>query len=538
MARLGSSSVSFSKVIKPALSFLRFERRELIYILVYTVFVGLASLVSTIAIQILVNQLAFTGQVYPVILLSLLTVFILSFSTIIQLMRRILVELILQRVLIRTSFGAIDALSHAGLDRREWSRRDIVHRFFDVFAYQKAMARILLDGLGVVIVSVIGTTIVLFYHPFLAFFMFFIIAVFSVIVTTFSRRAIRTNYEQSTQKYKMAAWLSSVADSRSLFWNSKTHSFILKHTDHETQEYIKRRRAHFSTLLWQSGSLLILQAVSAGLLLGVGGILVVWGQLDLGQLVAVEVILMAVLAGLVDFGKNLEGVYDLITAAEKLMPLLDSSHFQLNPGLLDAIPLSSDTRISIQSPSAKIQSELKLGDIVAVRGADGEARRQLLWNIAGIENSGDWEISVDETRIHLISQRWRRDHIVLIDRPSVFDVDFRANLNLSLKNMGPVDSDMLQKLPLFDKDFLKAELVTPASEWAVEPRIRLHVALSRAFFTPADIIVIDDLFAELSREQKQSFLEHFRLHCPAKILVVNCDSDLDLPHWTKVIEWT
>ncbi|MFN8790688.1 MAG: hypothetical protein ACK5Y2_04455 [Bdellovibrionales bacterium] len=536
----GGSEFSVRQVFQAALLFLHFEKREIYYIIVYTVMIGAVSFASTVSIQFLVNQITFTGQAYPVILLGVLTVIVLIFGTVLQVMRHIVIELIQQRIFVRTVFGAVDALGHAALDRKEWDRREIVHRYFDVFSYQKALSVILLDGIGIVIVTVLGTIIVTFYHPFLSFFTLFIIAIFAFIVAFFFRKAVETNYEQSSQKYRIGAWLSDIAENRSLFWNSLTHKFALDRTDAETQEYLKRRQAHFSALIWQQGGLYVLQAAAAGLLLGVGGILVVLGQLNLGQLVAAEVILMAVLAGLVYFGKTLENTYDLMTAGQKLMPLLSCGNFRLNQGLVNHVDFVEGAKLEVFSEKRHITATLSPGDIVGLRGQDSESRREFLWHLIGFETSPHWDIEIQKTKLQMIAESWKRENIFFVDRPSVFDVDLRLNLSLSTAKMirSETRPELLQDVPFLTQHGLKIDDITPASQWAQDPRVRLHVALTRALFTQAKIVVIDELFMGLGRDEKREFLEHFRRHCKDKLLIVNCDADLDLPVWTKVITWT
>jgi len=66
-----------------------------------------------------------------------------------------------------------------------------------------------------------------------------------------------------------------------------------------------------------------LQAVASALLLAVGGWLVLQGQLTIGQLVAAEIVVSSVLAGVAKLGKQLESYYDLATALEKLGTVTD-----------------------------------------------------------------------------------------------------------------------------------------------------------------------------------------------------------------------
>ena len=62
---------------------------------------------------------------------------------------------------------------------------------------------------------------------------------------------------------------------------------------------------------------LLMYAVASAALLGIGGVLVVQGELSIGQLVAAELVMSAVFFGLSRFTQYLKLYYELYGAAEK-----------------------------------------------------------------------------------------------------------------------------------------------------------------------------------------------------------------------------
>lgn len=530
---------SFRHDVQTALSLIQFETLDVVYVALYATFIGILNFGATISVQFLINSISFTGQVYPVVLLSGVTIIILFFVSALQIMSRFIVEKIQQRVLVRLSFGAVDALGFSGIDKSEWSRSLIAHRFFDVFTYQTAITKILVDGLGIAITTVLGLILVIFYHPLLALLAMIILIAFSLIVVSFFNKAAESNYLQSSQKYRLAEWLAAVAESRNLFWNPRTHDFAVNQTDLETKSYLEQRQEHFNILMWQQGSLYTLQAIAAGVFLGMGGIFVVIGTINLGQLVAAEVILVSVLYGLVAFGKSLESFYDLMTSAQKMLPLLDGNWGRKEKALFVSEHLENPMSLLIQSASLKKEYRINQGEVVALKGADVFSRRDFFWHLSGLETSNDFEVEISGTNLSSVSHDWRKSQILLLDGSTVFDVDLKSNLTLqkSFKSTHET-TENANKLPLFMKDVTHEGILGPASEWAREPRMRLHVALLRAFFTDAKIVLIDNLFNDLSRKQKEEFLQYFKESYPEKILIVNSDCDLDLKVFTQVMEWT
>jgi ABC-type bacteriocin/lantibiotic exporter with double-glycine peptidase domain len=527
---LAKSKLNYRELFLTTTKFLQFEGREIRYIIYYTAVVGLIGFASTVIIQFIVNELSFTGQAYPLLLLSFLIIVLLGFNTILQLIRKIIIELIQQRMLIRATFAAADALGFATVDRFESSRTELVHRYFDVFNYQKAMTKLLMDGIGVVIFTLLGTILISFYHPFLFGLTLAIIATFLFIVFYFFDDALKTNYDQSTQKYKISSWLAQVAESRSLFWNSRTHPFILDQTDREVGNYLRARQSHFRILVTQQGSLYVLQALGAGLFLSVGGALVLTGQMQIGQLVAAESVLIALLYNLADFGKTLDNTYDMVTASQKLDQLLNLGDYNLKIGLVDSISCDPHLIIEGKSPLLKEPFQLKNGDVVKFKGASAEERRQLFYFLLGLEINAQFKVTLNNTDIQNLNDHWKRENIFLIDRAFLYDTDLKSNLSL-MKDFVPTDTQALLTQQLSEYAQLKIET-------KMLPNARLHIAISRAFFTSAKIVLIDSLFQELSEKDKLFYLELFKKYSRDKVILINCDDATSDHLWSKVITWT
>ena len=72
------------------------------------------------------------------------------------------------------------------------------------------------------------------------------------------------------------------------------------------------------------------------LVLGLGGWLVIQGELTLGQLVAAELIVMVIMGSFAKVGKHMESFYDLLASVDKLGKLYDlpteAARQALSPG--------------------------------------------------------------------------------------------------------------------------------------------------------------------------------------------------------------
>lgn len=533
------NKMNYQTVVQLALQYLVYEKKQIWYIMAYTAAIGAIGFASTVTIQFIVNELSFTGQSYPLVLLSSLVLSLLIFNIVLQIVRKIVIELIQQRILVRITFGAVDALGFTKWDRRNESRTDIVHRYFDGFAYQKAMTNLLLDGIGVIVFSVLGTFLIAFYHPFLFVLSLVVLIAFVYIILHFFHEALQTNYDQSSYKYKISAWLSQVAENRSLFWNSHTHQFVLDQTDHELQDYLKARQKHFRVSVWQEGTLYLLQAVGAGLFLALGGGLVLAGHIHIGQLVAAETVVVALLYNMANYGKTLDQAYDMIVATQKLNALTQWDNLDtIDKKESTCLDWSSHTQLILNSPLFEKNLILKPGHILSLQSGSMEERRHLLYYLAGIETHTAHEILIDQVAYSNLSDSWKKEHVVLLDRTPVFDTSADANLKMSVKpHFTEQELNLIKQLPYVKNQTFLLEESVDTSIHLSDPNSRIHLALARSFFLPAHVILIDGLMDQLTLAEQKIYLDHMQSYATEKIIIILGASNLSQHSHVQELKW-
>lgn len=316
---------------------LRPERSELGLILSYSLGMGLLGLAVPIAIQALVNTVAFGTQLQPVMILTLVVLGVLSGLALLRSLRLIVVEMLQRRVFVRVTQATTERLLRILPDEQEQRRLpELVNRFFDVMTVQKSAAFLLLDGLGLLLQTLTGMTLLAFYHPFFLAFDAILLLTIAVILFGLGIGAQRSSIRESGQKYAMAAWLEELATHPRLFKTGSGQQHALWRTENLIQGYLGARQQHFKVVLRQNVAAFLLQAIGSAALLGLGGALVIRGELSLGQLVAAELIVAAVLDNFAKLGKHLEVWYDLMAALDKLGYLYDLPQEPQSRGLLAA----------------------------------------------------------------------------------------------------------------------------------------------------------------------------------------------------------
>lgn len=303
---------------------LRTERDDLWVVLIYAIAVGLLSLATPVAVQALVNSVAFGALLQPIVVLTVIVSAVLGFAALLRALQVRVVEAIQRRLFVRVALDLAHRLPRVdvrGLDGRYGP--ELVNRFFDVLTVQKSAAIFLLDGLGLVLQTSIGMLVLAFYHPALLALDAVLLAAALFVVVYLGRGGTASSVEESKAKYAVAAWLEEVARHPHALRATSGAAFAQEHADALTRSYLAARRAHFRLVYRQIVGSLWLQVAASAALLGVGGALVIGRQLTLGQLVAAEIIVTTVVASFAKLGKHLETWYDLLAAADKLGHLAD-----------------------------------------------------------------------------------------------------------------------------------------------------------------------------------------------------------------------
>jgi ABC-type bacteriocin/lantibiotic exporter with double-glycine peptidase domain len=216
----------------------------------------------------------------------------------------------------------------------EWT-----NRFFDTLTIQKGISKLLIDFTAATLQILFGLILLSFYHPFFIIFGFALLLLLAFIFRMTAKRGFVTSLDESKYKYKIANWLEEIARNRLTFKHLGSSGILLKRSDTFLQGYLKSRDAHFKVLVQQYKYLIGFKVLIALALLIIGGLLVLNQQMNIGQFVAAEIIIVLVLNSVEKLIVSLEMVYDVLTAIEKIGEITD-------------LPLDSEEGIQLQKEEA------------------------------------------------------------------------------------------------------------------------------------------------------------------------------------------
>lgn len=318
---------------------LRLERDDIAVLLVYAVALGIIALSVPVTVQAIVNTVAFGSLLQPVVVLTLLLSVVLTLGVYLHTMQYRVVEMLQRRVFVRIVAELVSVLqrAHPGA-LRQAGGAELLNRFFDLFTAKKALSSLLLGGLDAALVVLVGLLLLAAYDPALLVFDVIVIVAACFVFLVLGRGGTRTAIAESKAKYEIADALQAMAsDANETLTPTQTEHAVAR-ADVLASTYLGKRASHFTVVQRQFVGTLVLQASSTVGLLALGGYLVIERRLSLGQLVAAELVVTAVVMSVAKLGSKIEPFFDLLAALDKLGQILDLPAAAQKPAQARTLP--------------------------------------------------------------------------------------------------------------------------------------------------------------------------------------------------------
>lgn len=430
------------------------EVADIWVVALFAVVVGFLGLATPIAVESLVNTVAFGRFIQPVVVISIMLLAFLGFAAVLKGLQAYIVEIIQRRIFVRVVCDLAYRLPRAQKEALESQRGpELVNRFFDVMTVQKSAATLVLDGISIVLQTGIGMGILAFYHPLLAGFDLVLILFLATIVYGLGRGGVATSIAESRAKYNVAAWLEEMAQFPVTFKSFGGKERAIDRADRLAVEYVLARKQHFRILIRQIAFSLGLQAAAGSLILGLGGWLVINGQLTLGQLVAAELIVALIVGSFAKLGKQLEVYYDLLAAVDKVGHLLQLPMEKETGGNLPATAYGLSVNMANATPTpphyadnhedahahaehTRLSLNAAPGAIVAIMGPPRSGKSTIMDLLYGLRPMQHGIIELDNTEIRSIHPSALRKQVVLLRDVEILTGTVSENVHLDRIDVG------------------------------------------------------------------------------------------------------
>lgn len=488
---------------------MRPEASDIATIFIFSLVTGLLYLALPLAINGVVGNLAFGTQSTPfqqaLIFITLALTGCLILSAIIRGLQYVVAEHIQRRIFVRLAADMAWRLPRVKTEAFDGVHApEMVNRFLDVVTVQKSSAMLLLNGINIVVGAVVGLLVLGFYHPFLLAYMLITLAGLAGVVFILGRGAIASSLAESRSKYAAVGWLEEVARYPRLFKGPAGLALAGSKTDELARHYLEARGWHFRVLMRQIVGLLVLEVLATAALLIVGGGLVLSQQLTLGQLVASELIVSAVVASVAKLGKQFEAWYDALAAVDKLGHLVDLETDREGGDIPAGDPagMSLDLRqVSFAYPGGRellhgFTFSVAPGARVALGGPQGSGCSTLIDLVAAMRTPTAGVMLVDGLDLRSWDLEAYRGQVMVLRSQDILTASLMDNLRLGRADitLGQVQA-ALSEVGLLDDVLampqgLTTSLVTGGLPLSSRQRNRLLIA--RALLHRPRLLIIDE----------------------------------------------
>ncbi|MFK7811195.1 MAG: peptidase domain-containing ABC transporter [Maribacter sp.] len=434
---------------------LKLDKRDVLQTFYYAIFAGFVNLSLPLGIQAIINLIQGAQISTSWVILVILVTGGVAFAGILQLMQIRIIENLQQKIFTRASFEFTYRFPKIRMSElRDYYPPELANRFFDTLNVQKGLSKILLDVPAAVLQIIFGLLLLSFYHPFFIIYGILLLLLIYVVFKFTVQKGMDTSLNESKQKYKVAHWIQEVARSLVSFKLSGKTSLAVDKNDILVTDYLKARESHFRILVIQFIQMIGFKVLVTGGLLLIGGLLVLNQEMNIGQFVAAEIIILLVISSVEKLIRGLETFYDLLTSLEKLGQVVDKD-LEYQEG---EFPLSEteDLNVELENVSFGVNGNENILEDISIKieprstqliiGSNGSGKSTLLRLIAGILEPNEGDIYINNTSLRGINPN-----------------HYRSFIGQSLIEETPFEGTILENITYGDTSISQKDL-----QWAIE----------------------------------------------------------------------
>jgi ABC-type bacteriocin/lantibiotic exporter with double-glycine peptidase domain len=436
--------------LKRFYNLLELDKKDVYQIFFYAIFAGLISLSLPLGIQAITNFIQ-SGRVSASwIVLIILVVFGVALVGILSLMQLRITENLQQKIFVRASFEFAARLPKIKSEQLyNTYPPELANRFFDTMTIQKGTSKLLIDFSAALLQIVFGVILLSLYHP---YFIIFGVLLFGILYFIFKfsfKSGLETSLKESKFKYKVASWLQEMARNNFSFKNDLNYNYGLQKNNNLVGNYLNYREKHFDVIKRQFSQLIMFKILITASLLSIGGFLVLSQQMNIGQFVAAEIIILLVINSVEKIIIGLETFYDVLTSIEKIGQVTDLE-------LEEDVSFKSDTcytnisleteNLSFKFPDSNkeilnaISLKIEQGEKIVIEGENGSGKTTLIRVLSGLlqPTNGSFYINDDTFRkINLKQFRSQTGSIIHSETP--FEGTLLENITFNDNNVTTED---------------------------------------------------------------------------------------------------
>lgn len=530
---------NFLKAFLQLLKVLKLDKKDISSIYFFAILNGLIALILPLGIQTIISFVMAGSISTSIIVLIFIVVLGVFCNGLVQVRQMQIIEKVEQKIFTRYTLEIADKLPKLDIEKLDGIYLpELVNRFFDVPSLAKRIDKLLLDFPSAIIQIIFGLVLLTFYHPIFIGFGFFFIVIVVIILTYTSKKGLVTSITASNYKYDIASWLEEMSRVIKSFKFGKKTDLHIRKTDELIGKYLDSRTSHFKVLLTQFWSLITFKILVTTAMLTVGVILLVNQQINVGQFIAVDIVILLIISSVEKLISNLDKVYDALTSIQKISKLIDSET-ELN-GSLNLNHSNKGVSIKLNNVSFKypngdfslknISFEIKPGQLVCIDGVSGSGKSSLLRLLTGEYHNYDGSILIDDVPISNYDLTSLRSLTgILLNQQDIFNGTLYENLTMGNPDITVEDVSLISN-QLGLTDFIQSHhkgydaILDPFGK-RLSSNIKQEILLVRALLGKQRLLLLEDPLDHLDEKEKATVLQYLKNHSTVTTIIISSDKD-------------
>ena len=500
---------------------LQLEKKDIFQIFYYAIFSGVVALTLPLGIQAIINLIQGAQVSTSWIILVILVTIGVAFSGTLQLMQLRIIEIIQQRIFIRSSFELSYRFPKIKTSElRNYYPPELANRFFDTLIIQKGLSKILIDIPTAILQILFALILLSFYHPFFIIFGILLLGLIFVVFKFTAKRGLETSLVESKNKYRVAHWIQEVARNMVSFKLSGNTSFAINKNDDLVSDYLTSRESHFKILMIQFIQMISFKVTVTASLLLIGGALVLNQEMNIGQFVAAEIIILLVIASVEKLILGLESFYDVLTSIEKIGQIVDKDleDQDAEKPFFDTLKIELDhVTYAVPKKEKPILKDVSLtinnDSRILIYGESGSGKSTLLRLVSGINEPTSGNIYVNNLSIGSLNLNHYRAQLGMsLTEETPFEGSIKDNLTLGNPEISDKHIfDVLENVGLMNfvkdqPDGLKTILYPDGKQ--MSHTVSKKLILARAILKKPKLLILEDALDRFNPTETNAIISY------------------------------
>ncbi|NLR91967.1 MULTISPECIES: peptidase domain-containing ABC transporter [Flammeovirga] len=497
------------------------EKKDIGYIYIYALLISLFGLVLPLGVQTVIELIAGGVVIDSITVMIGLVVVFTMFTGGLQIMQLKVVETLQRRVFVKAAFEFAFRLPKIKLEALMGNYApELMNRFFDVLTIQKSLPKFLIDLSGAVLQILFGMILLSFYHPLFIVFGVVLISMLVILFYFTGPKALEANMVESKYKYKVVHWLEEMARTLSSFKIVGRTLLPLDRTENLTNHYLHYREKQFNVVINQFIFVYIFKTLVTGGLLIIGSWLVINRQMNLGQFVASEIVIVLVLSASEKLVLSMEVAYDMLTAVDKIAHVTDlplerkGGVFMNNEDRKGFAIKMKDVKFAYSDGYRALNGitiNIKSGERICLSGYNNSGKDTMILALSSFLDNYKGAISYDDYNLRDLDLiNLRSDISKNVSEEELFDGTLYENITMGRESVTYEDIiwalKSVELLEFVEKQPNGLQTVITAGGRVFSESVAIRFILARCIVDRPKLLILNKTFQELESNVRLKIL--------------------------------